>query len=93
MRLACGSILLFGALLFGPVACDDEDGESGDESSDMTDAQEEGSAEGEGVEACVDGEQTVAVGDTRGCDCMDGSASTQMCLSTGQFGVCDCAGW
>jgi hypothetical protein len=77
----------------GSLACDDDKGDSGDDNSDMTSsAEEEGSAE-EGVEGCIDGEETLAVGDMRACMCTDGSSSSQTCLATGEFGICECAGW
>jgi hypothetical protein len=77
-----------------PLACDDEKGDSGGDDVADPSGSEEGSGEEEqGVEACVDGEQMVAVGEDRACECMDGSQSTQTCLSTGEFGTCDCAGW
>jgi hypothetical protein len=92
MKWAFRSVLL-GVLALVPVACDDDDGEGGDDNSDMTSSEEEESAEGEPADGCVDGDQTVPVGETRACQCDDGSASTQTCQSTGEFGVCSCAGW
>jgi hypothetical protein len=83
------------ALLVGPIGCDEDKGDDGgDDNSDMTSSseEEEGSAEA-GMQGCVDGENTTPVGQTRSCMCTDGSASTQTCLSTGEFGICDCQGW
>ncbi len=44
------------------------------------------------VEGCPDGDALVEIGQTRGCDCDDGVASEQTCLSTGAFAQCQCVG-
>jgi hypothetical protein len=92
MKSLFGSTFLCAALLLSPIGCDSDDGDSGDEGSDKTSSGEEGSGE-EAAVGCMDGDVAVAVGETRDCECDDGSASTQTCLSTGEFGVCSCEGW
>ena len=92
-RFRASALVLASLLVAVPLACDDEKGDSGGDDVADPSGSEEGSGEEQGVEACVDGEQMVAVGEDRACECMDGSQSTQTCLSTGEFGTCDCAGW
>ena len=73
---------LFFALALGP-ACDDG-GEPTDEADSMDVP--------EAVEGCPDGDDLVAIGETRACECDDGTEADQTCLSTGEYADCKCAG-
>ncbi len=87
------SALALATLLLVPASCDDDEGDSGGDGPEPASSGEEDSGSSPGADACVDGDVSTPVGETRACECMDGSQSTQTCLATGEFGVCDCAGW
>lgn len=80
VRGALAALIL--ALAWVP-ACDDE--------SDPADEAESRDVP-ETVDGCPDGDDLVAIGDTRVCECDDGTDAEQTCLSTGEYADCKCAG-
>ncbi len=73
---------LFLTVALGP-GCDEEGDPADDaDSRDVPEA----------VDGCPDGEELVAIGETRACGCDDGTEAEQTCLSTGEYADCKCAG-
>ena len=80
LTLGLGSLTVFG--------CDDK--KDDEDESAMTSPGEAGSSDV--PNGCENGDEMAEVGESRACTCDDGTASTQVCLGTGMFDVCQCAG-
>lgn len=85
-----GGLWLATALALAIPGCDEEE-ESDAASASMT-ASDESGAETEDAIGCGTAEEPAPTGSTVACACEDGSMATQVCLSTGEFGECKCAG-
>ncbi len=64
-----------------------------DEDTDPDDTSQSAGVDVPGaVDGCPDGDALVEIGNTRDCECDDGTLAEQTCLASGEYADCKCGG-